>query len=55
MKNDKDKRALIFSEISKYEKKAAKYQMSANNLYSKLTKFSSINLQIVSNKGLLQP
>ena len=33
--NDKDKRALIFSEISKYEKKAAKYQMSANNLYSK--------------------
>jgi len=33
---DKDKRALIFSEISKYEKKSAKYQKSANDLYVKV-------------------
>ncbi len=33
--DDKEKRAVIFSEISKYEKKAGKYQMSANDLYAK--------------------
>ena len=31
----KEKRALIFSEISKYEKKSAKYQLSANDQYAK--------------------
>jgi hypothetical protein len=33
--DDKEKRAVIFSEISKYEIKAGKYQMSANDLFAK--------------------